>query len=113
VGQLNDGTLPGRIETLFQREMWSIEGGSPTKRRRMPSERGSSSGENRKSQLKSKMERMMECLLFVTALKLALESETGNCVKFYINDVLLFSRTFKKHLRHLDILINKRGQVLL
>jgi putative transposase len=44
---------------------------------------------------------------FVRALKLALGSETDEFVVFYVDDVLVFSRTFRDHLRHLDIVLSK------
>jgi hypothetical protein len=44
---------------------------------------------------------------FVRALKLALGGETDEFAVFYVDDVLVFSRTFRDHLRHLDIVLNK------
>jgi hypothetical protein len=44
---------------------------------------------------------------FVRALKLALGGETDEFVVFYVDDVLVFSRSFEEHLKHLDIVLNK------
>jgi hypothetical protein len=44
---------------------------------------------------------------FVRALKLALGGETGEFIVLYVDDVLVFSRSFQEHLRHLDIVPGK------
>ena len=44
---------------------------------------------------------------FVRALKLAFGGETDEFVVFYVDDVLVFSRSFGEHLKHLDIVLNK------
>jgi hypothetical protein len=43
---------------------------------------------------------------FVRALKLALEGETDEFVVFYVDDVLVFSRILRDHLKHLDIVLS-------
>ena len=44
---------------------------------------------------------------FVRALKLAFGGETDEFVVFYVDDVLVFSKSFGEHLRHLEIVLNK------
>jgi hypothetical protein len=44
---------------------------------------------------------------FVRALKLALGGETDEFVVFYVDDVLVFFRSFQEHLRHLDVVLGK------
>jgi hypothetical protein len=45
---------------------------------------------------------------FVRALKLALGGGTAEYVVFYIDDILIHSKTFEEHLHHLDTVIGKR-----
>jgi hypothetical protein len=44
---------------------------------------------------------------FVRALKLALGGEADEFVVVYVDDALVFSRSFQEHLRHLDVVLGK------
>jgi hypothetical protein len=47
---------------------------------------------------------------FVRALKLALGNETSEFVVYYVDDILIHSRSFNEHLRHIDIVMHKLTQ---
>jgi hypothetical protein len=44
---------------------------------------------------------------FVTALKLALGKDSGSYVTFYVDDIIVHSKTFEEHLIHLNTVIGK------
>jgi hypothetical protein len=44
---------------------------------------------------------------FIRAIKLALGGSTTEYVVFYIDDILIHSKTFEEHLRHLDTVLGK------